>query len=231
MNCLHRCSVLLVTCLVTAPALAVELETDEQKLGYMIGMDIGRSLHANQAEVDIEALLEAIRTTYQGGTPAMTDEEAQAVRQAYMAKRQAAAAAEQAALGEKHKAEGEAFLAGNAKAEGVTVTDSGLQYRVVRAGNGAHPKATDLVTVHYTGKLLDGTVFDSSERQGEPVSLTLNQVIPGWTEGVQLMQVGSKFTFWIKPDLAYGPTGGGPIPPNATLVFDVELLNIGDTPN
>lgn len=224
-----RISGLLVAAsLALAPlANAAELETEQQKLGYMIGMDIGRSLHNQGADVDLDSLFEAIRTTYSGGEPAMSEEEAKAVRDAYVAKRKAAAEAEQTALAEKNKAEGDKFLAENAKKEGVMVTDSGLQYKVDKMGTGERPAATDTVTVNYRGTLLDGTEFDSSYSRNEPISFTLNRVIPGWTEGLQLMPVGSKFTFYIKPELAYGNQGGGPIPPNATLIFDVELLGIG----
>jgi FKBP-type peptidyl-prolyl cis-trans isomerase len=120
------------------------------------------------------------------------------------------------------------FMADNRNAEGVVTTDSGLQYQVLQEGNGPRPGPTDRVTVHYTGTLLDGTVFDSSVERGQPISFSLNEVIPGWTEGLQLMPVGSKYRFWIPSDLAYGSRGAGNvIPPNATLMFDVELLGIG----
>jgi FKBP-type peptidyl-prolyl cis-trans isomerase FkpA/FKBP-type peptidyl-prolyl cis-trans isomerase FklB len=207
---------------------AVELETDEQKLGYIIGMDVGRSLRSQGAEVDLDSLFAAIRTLYEGGEPAMTMEQAQAVREAYIAERQSAAAAEQAVLAEKNLAEAEAFLAENATKEGVQVTESGLQYRVIEQAEGPKPAATDTVTVHYRGTLLDGTEFDSSYSRNEPISFALDRVIPGWTEGVQLMPVGSKYEFYIKPELGYGETGGGPIPPNAALIFEVELLGIGE---
>ena len=226
MNSVYRCGLVAATLLLALPAVSAELETDEQKLGYLIGMDIGGSLKTNDTPVDIDALLEAIRTVYEGGTPAMTEEEAKAVREAFMAKRQAAATAEQAQVATANKAQGDAFLATNAKAEGVQVTASGLQYKVVTEGTGAKPKATDTVTVHYRGTLLDGSEFDSSYSRGEPISIPLNQVIPGWTEGVPLMSVGSKYTFWIKPELGYGAQGGGRIPPQSTLVFDVELIGI-----
>jgi len=124
--------------------------------------------------------------------------------------------------------EGAQFMASNANTEGVVTTASGLQYQVLQEGTGPHPTASDTVTVHYTGTLLDGTVFDSSVERGQPISFPLQGVIAGWTEGVQLMPVGSKFRFWIPPELAYGTrgAGNGVIPPNATLIFDVELLGI-----
>ncbi len=212
--------------LATGPALAAELETDAQKLGYIIGMDIGNSLRNENTEVDIDALLEAIRVTYEGGTPAMTTEQAQAIRMAFIEQRRAKAEAEATELATRNQAEGEAFLAENAQAEGVVVTDSGLQYKVLTAGDGARPAASDTVEVHYRGTLLDGTEFDSSYARNQSSSFALDKVIPGWTEGVQLMPVGSKYMFYIKPDLAYGEGGGGPIPPNSTLIFEVELISI-----
>ena len=130
------------------------------------------------------------------------------------------------------RAEGEAFLAENAKKDGINVTETGLQYRHDTEGTGEKPGPTDKVTVHYKGTLLDGTEFDSSYKRGEPISFPLNGVIPGWTEGLQLMKVGGKTTFYIPQDLAYGarPNPGGPIPPYATLIFEVELLGIEDAP-
>jgi FKBP-type peptidyl-prolyl cis-trans isomerase FkpA/FKBP-type peptidyl-prolyl cis-trans isomerase FklB len=221
-----RRGLLIAVTLTTSTAFATELTTDEQKLGYLIGMDIGNSLKRESTQVDIDALLEAIRVTYEGGTPAMTEEEAQATREAFIAKRREAAEAESKAVGDKNAAEGAAFLAENATKDGVVVTDSGLQYMVVTQGDGAKPAATDTVEVHYRGTLLDGTEFDSSYARNAPISFALDRVIAGWTEGVQLMPVGSKYTFWIKPELAYGEAGGGPIPPNSTLKFEVELLSI-----
>lgn len=207
-------------------ATAVELDTEEQKLGYMIGMDIGQSLRAQDAQVDLDALFEAVRTLYEGGTPAMTAEEAAAVRQAYVAKRQEAQAAQQAAVAGQNKAAAEAFLAENGVKEGVVTTASGLQYKVETQGDGPRPGPTDTVTVHYRGTLLDGTEFDSSYARNEPISFALDRVIPGWTEGVQLMPVGSKYIFYIRPELGYGEGGGGRIPPNSALIFEVELLDI-----
>src|SRR3546814_376928 len=135
-------------------------------------------------------------------------------------------AEESAAKARKNSAEGEEFLATNKTKPGVKTTASGLQYQVLRAGNGAKPQATDTVRVHYLGTLLDGTKFDSSYDRNEPAQFALNQVIPGWTEGVALMPVGSKYKFWIPGNLGYGERGAGPIGPNSTLVFEVELLDI-----
>jgi FKBP-type peptidyl-prolyl cis-trans isomerase FkpA len=128
--------------------------------------------------------------------------------------------------GEANRREGEKFLAENRSHEGVKTTASGLQYQVLTAGTGPRPQQSSLVTVHYKGTLLDGTEFDSSYRHGQPATFTLNQVIPGWTEGVQLMNVGSKYRFWIPSHLAYGPQGSPPdIPPDAVLVFEIELIS------
>lgn len=226
MNSFARRGMLIAVALVAGNTLAAELETEEAKLGYIIGMDIGNSLRNEGTAVDIDALLEAIRTTYEGGTPAMTAEEAQAVREDFIAKRRAVAEAEASEISDRNLAEGEAFLADNATREGVVTTESGLQYKVLTMGDGARPAAADTVEVHYRGTLLDGTEFDSSYSRNQPISFGLDRVIAGWTEGVQLMPVGSKFMFYIKPELAYGAGGGGPIPPNSTLIFEVELLSI-----
>jgi FKBP-type peptidyl-prolyl cis-trans isomerase len=207
-------------------AAATELNTEAQKLGYIIGMDIGASLKQQGSDIDIDALFDAIRTTYEGGEPAMTPEQAATIREEFIAKRRGEAEAEMAAASGKNAAEGDKFLLENRVKEGVVVTDSGLQYKVIDMGDGPKPAATDKVRVHYRGTLLNGEEFDSSYARGEPISFELDKVIPGWTEGVQLMPVGSKFMFYIPPGLAYGAAGGGPIGPNSTLVFQVELLGI-----
>ncbi len=207
-------------------AAAAELETEAQKLGYIIGMDIGTSLKEQGSSLDLDSLFDAIRTTYNGETPALSPEEAASIRESFIAKRRAEAESERKALAGTNAKEGDAFLLENRMKEGVQVTDSGLQYKVLEMGEGPRPAATDKVRVHYKGTLLNGEEFDSSYARGEPISFALDQVIPGWTEGVQLMPVGSKFMFYIPPALAYGEAGGGPIGPNATLVFQVELLGI-----
>ena len=217
---------LVTAVLLTGNALATELETEAQKLGYIIGMDIGASLKQQDNELDIEALIDAIRTTYSGGEPAMTPEEAAAIREQFIAKRRVEAEQARENQASINAAEGDKFLLDNSQKEGVQVTGSGLQYKVVVMGEGPKPAASDKVTVHYRGTLLNGEEFDSSYSRNQPASFQLDQVIPGWTEGVQLMPVGSKFMFYIPPNLAYGPNGGGPIGPNATLIFEVELLGI-----
>lgn len=217
---------MIATVIFSINAWATELNTDEQKLGYIIGMDIGKSLRQQGTVVDLDSLMDAITTTYKGEELAMTDEEAAVVRQVYVKQRQTATKAETAAVGQENLTEGKKFLAENKVKEDIQTTDSGLQYKVLTMGDGAKPAATDTVKVHYSGKLLDGTEFDSSYARNEPISFALNRVIAGWTEGVQLMPIGSKFVFYIAPELAYGEGGGGPIPPNSTLVFEVELLDI-----
>ena len=212
--------------LMSTPVFAAKPETEAQKLGYIIGMDIGNSLKQQGSEIDLDTLFDAIRTTYTGGTPELSPEEAANIREAYIAKRRAAAESERKTLAAANAAEGDKFLLENRTKDGVKVTDSGLQYKVIEMGDGPKPSATDKVTVHYRGSLLNGKEFDSSYSRGEPISFELDKVIPGWTEGLQLMPVGSKFMFYIPPNLAYGEAGGGPIGPNATLVFQVELLGI-----
>ncbi len=221
-----KTGVLTAAVFLTGSALAVELETEEQKLGYIIGMDIGASLKQQGAELDLDALFAAIKGTYNDEPLAMTPEEAATIREGFIAKRRAAAEADRQSMGAANAAEGDKFLLENRVKEGVVVTDSGLQYKVIEMGDGPKPAATDNVTVHYRGTLLNGQEFDSSYSRNQPMSFQLNQVIPGWTEGVQLMPVGSKFMFYIAPNLAYGANGGGPIGPNATLIFEVELLGI-----
>lgn len=205
-----------------------KLESDRDKVSYMVGMQIGNSLQQIKGEVDLPVLFQAIETTLKAGTPLLTAEEAQTVQKSFAERLQAQHAAEQAAAAKKNKEEGDAFLASNKGKKGVTTTASGLQYQVVTQGKGPKPAATDTVKVHYTGTLLDGTKFDSSVDRGEPATFALNAVIPGWTEALQLMPVGSKYKLWIPGKLGYGEQGtpGGPIGPNATLVFEVELLDV-----
>ena len=226
MKFLTRCGLILAVFLISINTWATELNTEEQKLGYIIGMDIGKSLRTQGTTVDLDTMVEAIRATYKGEELAMTEEEAAAIRDGYVKKMQAAQKAETKSAGAENLIVGQKFLAENKVKEGVQTTESGLQYKVLTMGEGAKPAATDTVKVHYRGTLLDGTEFDSSYARNEPISFALNRVIPGWTEGVQLMSIGSKYMFFIAPELAYGAGGGGPIPPNSTLTFEVELLDI-----
>ena len=221
-----KAGVLVAAVLISGQALAVELETEAQKIGYIIGMDVGQSLKQQGADIDIDALLAAVKATYNGEELAMTPEEAATIREEYIAARRAEAEEAQKNMAAANAAEGDKFLLENAQKEGVQVTESGLQYQVISMGDGARPAATDTVTVHYRGTLLDGTEFDSSYSRNQEATFGLNQVIPGWTEGLQLMPVGSKFKFFIPSGLAYGANGPPSIGPNATLIFEVELLGI-----
>ncbi len=212
------------------PAAAPQsLTTEKDKVSYAIGMQMAASLEQVKGDVDVSVLTRAISTSLSGGKTAMTIPEAQAALQVFGKKVQARQAVAQQASGQKNQAEGAAFLAANAKKPGVKATASGLQYQVLQAGTGPKPKSTDSVKVNYTGSTVDGNVFDSSAKNGGPIVFQVNQVIPGWTEGLQLMPVGSKYVFWIPGNLAYGAKGtpGGPIGPNAMLKFEVELVSIG----
>jgi len=208
---------------------ALQLTSENAKLSYAIGMDIGMSLKSLNAKLDRTALVAAINDRLDDGKLKLSEEDAAKAKQAFFKKQAEARAATQKAAGEKNKADGAKFLAENGKKKGVTTTKSGLQYEVLKQGDGAKPKATDQVTVHYRGTLIDGTEFDSSYKRGQPVTFPLNGVIKGWTEGVQLMTVGSKFKFVIPSELAYGSHGAGSkIGPDSVLVFEVELLGIGE---
>lgn len=194
----------------------------KEKVGLMLGgFAVGPSLVPLKEDLDLAVLMQALRNTFDKKTPLLTEQEAQAAMQAFIGKRQGQVA-------EKNRTEGVAFLEANKSQKGVVTRPSGLQYMVLREGSGARPLPSNRVRVNYEGKLLDGTVFDSSYQRGQPAEFGLNQVIPGWTEGVGLMPVGSKYRFWIPSELAYGPGGapGGLIGPDATLTFDVELLAI-----
>lgn len=208
------------------------LKDEKARVSYMIGLDMGQTLKQVKDEIDLPTLERALKTSMEGGKPLMNEQQAQQVREAFAQKLQLKRMQEQMQAASKNAKEGQAFFAKNGKAPGVQTTASGLQYQVLKAGNGPKPKATDAVTVHYTGTLLDGTKFDSSYDHGGPATLPLAQVVPGWREGIQLMPVGSKYRLWIPAALGYGEQGtpGGPIPPNATLVFDVELIGIGGQP-
>ena len=221
---------LVMAAFICTAVLAVELESDTQKLSYTIGLDIGKSLNQQGEPIDLETLFDAINTGYSGAEAAMTQEEVTAFRAAFMKKRQTAMEQERLVEGEKNRADNEKFLLANRTKDGVKETSSGLQYQVLSQGEGAKPKAEDTVTVHYKGTLVNGDTFDSSYERNQPATFALNGVIPGWTEGLQLMSPGSKFKFFVPPELAYGPDGRAPvIPPSALLIFEVELLEIGSS--
>jgi len=223
-------AVALVATVSSAPVFAQELETDMDRLSYTVGMDIGNSLSEQGLDLDLDLVVQALRASFNGEETLLTREEALAERDKFMQRRQQELEAQRDVDGQRNLEEGQAFLAQNAERDEVTETESGLQYRVMTQGEGASPAATDQVTVHYRGTLLDGTEFDSSYARGEPATFGLNQVIAGWTEGVQLMQEGAKYEFFIPADLAYGEQGRpGPIGPNSTLIFEVELIEVVDS--
>ena len=205
---------------------APAVKLDKAKISTMVGMDIGKGLTQIKDDIDIKVVEQAIEATLKGEKTALTPEEALAVRQEFMKQMQAKRVAEQKAAAETNKKEGTDFLAKNKSKAGVKTTASGLQYSVEKEGTGPKPKATDTVKVHYLGTKIDGTKFDSSYDRGQPATFPLNGVIKGWTEGLQLMSVGSKYKLYVPADLAYGENGPGQIGPNATLIFDVELLGI-----
>ena len=209
-----------------AKAAAPTVKIDKNSISTMVGMDVGRGLTQIKDEIDIKVVEAAIEATIKGEKTALTQEEALQVRQEFMKTLQAKRVAEQKAAADTNKKEGEAFLAANKSKAGVKTTASGLQYLVEKQGTGAKPKATDTVKVNYLGTKIDGTKFDSSYDRGQPATFPLNGVIKGWGEGLQLMPVGSKYKLFVPSDLAYGENGPGQIGPNATLIFEVELLDI-----
>jgi len=205
----------------------VTLETDTQKLSYAMGLDVGNSLKNLETNVDANAFSQAVSDVLSGEKVKLPEEVAANIKQEFFRKKQESQMAKLEAAGSENKTKGEAFLAENAKKDGIKVTASGLQYEVITQGDGAKPKPENTVKVHYKGTTIDGTEFDSSYSRGQPISFPLNGVIPGWTEGVALMPVGSKYRFFIPSDLAYGERGAGAkIGPNSTLIFEVELLAI-----
>ncbi len=203
------------------------LSTPKDKLSYAIGLNIGRSLGKDAIDVDPEIVAQGFKDALAGGKTLLTDEEAKAAivtLQADLRKKQEET---MKAAGEANKKQGDAFLAANKAKEGVVTLPSGLQYKIVTPGTGPKPAATDTVVCNYRGTLIDGTEFDSSYKRGQPATFPVGQVIPGWTEALQLMPVGSKWQLFIPPDLAYGERSPSPvIGVNSTLIFDIELLSI-----
>lgn len=198
----------------------VDLSEEDAKKSYSLGLMIGDRITRRYGDLDYEALIEGIRAQHEGTEAQITLDEAQTALQQFEQKAQQAQIAEATMAGEKYRME-------NSERDGVTVTDSGLQYEVLTEGNGEKPTASDTVSVHYAGTLLNGKEFDSSIARGQPAEFGLTGVIPGWTEGLQLMAVGSKYRFVIPPELAYGERGAGAdIGPGETLIFEVELLEI-----
>jgi len=203
-------------------------------IGLQMGQNLGKSFKAQEIDLDNDSILKGISDGLRGAKPSLSDAEMKEVLASFekdlMSKREAMAAkaeGEAAAAGARSKKEGDAYLAANKGKPGVKTLPSGLQYKVLKEGTGATPKLSDTVKAHYTGKLIDGTVFDSSVKRGQPADFPVQGVIPGWTEALQLMKVGSKWELFIPANLAYGERGRpGAIPPNSVLVFEVELLGI-----
>lgn len=210
-----------------APLAQADVASEKAKISYVVGRDFARSIEPIRGELDAELVLRAIRDA-QAGRPSLFDEsQSQRIRDSFSARLRDKHDQQVKALAERNLAAGEAFLAKNAKADGVKTTASGLQYQVLREGKGAHPKASDTVRVNYVGTLLDGSKFESTYDTDHPAEFVLAQVMPGWTEGVQLMAPGAKYRFWMPPKLAYGERGlAGQIEPNSVLAFEVELLEI-----
>ena len=204
-----------------------DLSTDAQKFGYAIGVDIGKSLKPVKDQVDVDAMVAGMKETLADKPPRLSDEVREQVKADITRKLQQKQMEERLAKAKVAKEAGEKFLAENAKRPGVKTTASGLQYEVITEGTGVQPKTSDKVKVHYKGTLIDGTEFDSSYARGQPVEFPLGNVIPGWTEGLQLMKVGGKSKLYIPSQLAYGERGAGAkIGPNETLIFEVELLGV-----
>ncbi|MGB1237312.1 MAG: FKBP-type peptidyl-prolyl cis-trans isomerase [Pseudomonadales bacterium] len=217
----------MATVLATPSAFAATLDTQEQKVSYSFGLMVAGQIKPGFEELDLEAFTAAVKDVYENKEPQLNQTEIEAVLKAFQEKQIAAQQEELKKLSEANKAKGEAFLAENAKRDGVKTTQSGLQYEILTAGEGESPTAADTVQVHYTGTLIDGTVFDSSVQRGQPATFPLGGVIKGWTEGLQLIKKGAKAKLYIPAELAYGATGSGQaIGPNEALVFEVELLDI-----
>ena len=205
----------------------VDLSSTRLKASYGIGVSIGKNLKSEGLEVDLETLMEGIRTIFSGEKPALEINEIRMAITAFQQEMQIKLAAKRKIQGEANKKEGAAFLAANGKKAGIITTDSGLQYEVIKSGNGKSPSRSNRVKTHYHGTLLDGTVFDSSVDRDEPISFAVGGVIAGWTEALQLMKVGDKWRLFVPAELAYAERGAGDdIGPHATLVFEVELLGI-----
>lgn len=207
---------------------SASLETDDQKASYGIGLNVGSQIIDTEARLDRAAFMRGLEDALERSEPAVPREELQAVLQAFAGEIEAEAAAVREAQGAENTAEGTAYRTENGAREGVTTTGSGLQYEVLREGSGPRPAADDLVRLHYRGTLIDGTEFDASYG-GEPAEFGVGGVIPGFSEALQLMPVGSHYRVVIPSELAYGPRGSGPtIGPNETLIFEIELLEIVD---
>ncbi len=229
-------SLMVGTLLATSATFAGDLDTDIQKTNYMIGSDVGAYIKKSGMDFDSSAFMAGVNDAANAVKSKLTPEQIQTLRQALQEKQKAAQEKQRAEMMAKLDADkvknlesGKAFMAEKAKTKGIKSTESGMLYEIVKQGEGVKPdSANATVVVHYTGTLTDGTKFDSSVDRGQPATFALNQVIKGWTEGLQLMNAGSKYRFYIPPNLAYGADArpGSPIGPNSTLIFDVELIEV-----
>ncbi|WP_227430909.1 FKBP-type peptidyl-prolyl cis-trans isomerase [Psychrobacter sp. I-STPA6b] len=213
-----------------AATAVTEQSSDLEKVGYSLGYMMAESNKEAINDLDIDTFEAGFRDGYEGKESALTKEQMEAVLLSYQEKKQAELTQELQDMAANNKAAGEKFLAENAKKEGVKTTDSGLQYKVLKEGTGASPKTDDIVQVQYEGKLLDGTVFDSSYERGEPAIFAVKDMIPGFKEGLELMKEGGKYELFIPSDIAYGEAGNPAIEPNSTLIFTVEMQKVNPQP-
>ncbi|MBZ5662427.1 MAG: FKBP-type peptidyl-prolyl cis-trans isomerase [Acidobacteriia bacterium] len=210
---------------------AVTLDSPKAKASYAIGLNIGKGMNRSSVEVDTDVFMQGLKDGLSGGKALMTDEELKTELDQLQAHLRQVAEEKAKELGDANKKEGDEFLAANKTKEGVVALPDGLQYKILTAGTGPKPTASDMVVCNYKGTLINGTEFDSSYKRGQPATFAVSQVIRGWSEAVQLMPVGSKWQIFIPGELAYGPRGAGPdIGPNATLIFEVELISIQAKP-
>nr|AEY75264.1 macrophage infectivity potentiator [Legionella pneumophila] len=206
---------------------ATSLATDKDKLSYSIGADLGKNFKNQGIDVNPEAMAKGMQDAMSGAQLALTEQQMKDVLNKFQKDLMAKRTAEFNKKADENKVKGEAFLTENKNKPGVVVLPSGLQYKVINAGNGVKPGKSDTVTVEYTGRLIDGTVFDSTEKTGKPATFQVSQVIPGWTEALQLMPAGSTWEIYVPSGLAYGPRSvGGPIGPNETLIFKIHLISV-----
>lgn len=224
---LTRIAVLASAALISTSIYAAKLKTQTEKLSYTIGVDLGKNFKKQNIEINPDLVRQGMKDASSSGKLLMSEKQMSGTLHAFQASliRKKQAAFESAA--QQNKVQGEAFLANNKKNKDVTTLSNGLQYKVIKAGSGQKPALKDTVVVNYTGRLINGTVFDSTQKAGKPATFKVNEVIPGWTQALQLMPVGSKWEVYIPANLAYGAQGiGGPIGPNETLIFQIELVDI-----
>jgi len=234
---MKRAVICLIVVVILLPFLSLATDQDKdtvarldsfaQKISYVLGQEIGNSFKEAPVEIDLDIFMQGINDSLKGRKSPLDADETNQIKQEFSRQVQENRQKQMAAISEKNREDGAAFLAANKNKEGVVTTDSGLQYKILTQGEGSTPKQNDRVTVHYSGTLLDGTEFDSSYKREKPATFQVNGVIRGWTEALQMMNVGSKYRLFIPADLAYGQRGAGrKIGPNSMLIFDVELLSI-----